>query len=112
MLARKLPGATITTVMKKTAVHHVFLNPVIYLPAFYAFNGALTGQTPDEIVDKAKVGYVPTLQKLWMTWIPSTVIQFYFIPLQHQVLWVSGVSFGWNILLSLLYNEREDNDEA
>jgi hypothetical protein len=53
---------------------------------------------------QARLEYWPTLKKLWMTWIPTSAVQFLFIPVPHQVLFVSMVSLGWNIALSLMYN--------
>ena len=39
----------------------------------------------------------PTLTKLWTIWVPSTAIQFFLVPTRLQVLYVAGVSFGWNV---------------
>ena len=76
-LARVIPGAGVTAVIGKTVVQHGFCNPVLYLPLFYAFNGAATGLDSGQIVDKAQAEYWPTLTKLWTIWVPSTALQFF-----------------------------------
>ena len=103
-LATVIPGTTPTAVVGKVVVQHLFYNPILYLPTFYAFNGVFTGLSKDAIVSKAKNEYWPTLTKLWTIWVPSTTIQFFFVPTRLQVLYVAGVSFGWNVLLSVSYN--------
>jgi hypothetical protein len=105
-LAAKIPGNTWPAVVSKTAVQHTFYNPVMYIPTFYVFTGVLTGLSSSEILAKAKDEYWPTLMKLWAIWVPSTLIQMAFVPVNLQVLYVAGVSFGWNVLLSVSYNVR------
>ena len=92
-----IPGASLWAVGAKTAVQHGFCNPVLYLPLFYAFNGAWTGLSFPQIRSKAEAEYWPTLTKLWTIWVPSTAIQFFLVPTRLQVLYVAGVSFGWNV---------------
>ena len=96
-LASVIPGASLWAVGAKTAVQHGFCNPVLYLPLFYAFNGAWTGLSFPQIRSKAEAEYWPTLTKLWTIWVPSTAIQFFLVPTRLQVLYVAGVSFGWNV---------------
>ena len=76
-LATVIPGAGVPAVVGKTIVQHGFCNPVLYLPLFYVFNGALTGLSQSQIFEKAQVEYWPTLTKLWTIWVPSTVLQFF-----------------------------------
>ena len=45
-------------------------------------------------------------------WVPSSFLQFWLVPERYQVLWVSGVSFGWNIYLSLLYHSARRSKDA
>ena len=116
-------GTTLSATAKKLLLHHGVVNPAVYVPGFFTFFGLWMGLsaavpaalpatlllTPfvasQEILRKARNDYWSTLTKCWYTWIPATTVQFLFVPVKLQVTYIAGVAFGWNILLSILYNE-------
>jgi len=103
-LARRVPGAAVGAVIQKALWQHAFLNPFVYLPFFYCYQGATLQLSLDEATAKAKAEYIPTITRLWSIWIPTALVMFRFVPERHQVLLTAGVNFLWNTVLSLTYN--------
>jgi hypothetical protein len=85
-------------------MQHGLLNPIVYLPSFYAINSALTGLTVEEGSRKMELEYHSTLAHLWQFWIPATFVIFRFVAERHQAVVMSGIALVWNTLLSILAN--------
>jgi protein Mpv17 len=111
-LSRQFPGTGTRPALAKLAVQQLVANPLFYLPSFYCINGVANGHGADQIVAKATDEYTSTLIKTWQTWLPSSAFQFLVVPERYQVLWVSGVAFGWNVYLSLLYHSSSATASA
>ena len=85
-------------------MQHALLNPIVYVPTFFAINGCLTGQSPIEIEKKMGAEYHDTLLHLWGFWVPTTALVFRFVAERHQAVLMAAVSLVWNTMLSLLAN--------
>lgn len=55
---------------------------------------------PEAIPEKVKRDLWPTMVNGWKFWVPAASINFYFIPLQHQVLYMSSCGVLWSAYLS------------
>jgi hypothetical protein len=88
----------------KMILQHGLLNPLVYLPSFYAINAALTGLTAEEAATKMDSEYHGTLAKLWGFWLPTTFMIFRFVAERHQAVVMSAIALVWNTLLSMIAN--------
>ena len=102
-LAFRFPGQQTAAALTKVGLQQFVANPFAYVPALYLMNGAANGQTLVQITHKASEEYTDVMVKLWQTWIPSSLFQFFIVPPQYHVLWAAGVGFGWNVYLSMFY---------
>ena len=58
-----------------------------------------------KIQDKLSQDLVPTMVNGWKFWVPAASVNFYAIPLQWQVLYMSGCGVLWTAYLSFVsYN--------
>jgi hypothetical protein len=104
MLWRRQGNST-RAALTKCALQQLVANPVAYVPSFYVINGICQGQSPEQIVSKGRDEFAGVMFRVWATWVPSSLFQFLVVPDRYHVLWVSAVGFGWNMALSLFYNE-------
>ena len=56
-------------------------------------------------MSQVKDELAPTLLKNWLIFLPATVVNLGFVPLELRVLFINVVFFFWVIILSLLINE-------
>lgn len=81
-------------------IHH----PLAYFPAFYITKELVTSDSPD--VGGCLKGYLShideDLKALWKIWVPSTLINFAFMPMWGRIPWVAGTSFIWTCVLSAM----------
>ncbi|ESO96612.1 hypothetical protein LOTGIDRAFT_143853 [Lottia gigantea] len=67
---------------------------------FLSGMGVLKGETFTEIKEKFKQLFVPILISNYKIWPAAQLVNFYFMPLQHRVLFVNFVALGWNTYLA------------
>lgn len=79
---------------------------MFFVPTFYMVTESVRGRSLSEATDRLRTKYWETLYAIWSVWGPMTAIMFAVVPEQHQVLYTVSVSFGWNVLLSLLSNSH------
>lgn len=81
----------------------VFLNQTCLAPivisAVFAWTLALQNKI-HEFPQKCKRDFTNTLMTGWKFWIPASSINFVFVPLQHQVLYMSCCGVVWTAFLS------------
>lgn len=82
----------------KVASNQLVLAPCT-LSAVFAWNLALMDRA-DQIPHKLKEDLVPTMMNGWKFWIPAASINFYCIPIQMQVLYMSCCGLLWTAYLS------------
>lgn len=97
-LDRAFPGRSLFNFLSKVSLNQLALAPVTVTVAF-AWNLALTGRLHD-LPNKLKADFVGTLQNGWKFWIPAASINFFFMPLQYQVLYMSTCGMLWTGYLS------------
>ena len=83
-------------------VHH----PLMYFPVFYLVKDFVVndGKMPD--VKKVLADYKLTMEEdllaLWKIWVPSTLLNFAFMPMWARIPWVAGTSAIWTCILSAM----------
>ena len=60
----------------------------------------------DEFPDKMKRDWIPTIVSGWKFWVPASAVNFKFIPLQFQVLYMSTCGLLWTGFLSFSSNSQ------
>ena len=84
----------------RTTVAHQFVSyPCFYFPSFFYISELVRGGTLDSAGARLKQHF-PRLYKLGLVvWTPAMLLQFYFVPLHLQVLYISACSFAWTTFL-------------
>lgn len=83
------------------AVHH----PLMYFPIFYCVKDLVTSDfNPDPVgaVNEYRKNAKEDLQALWKIWLPSTILNFAFMPMWARVPWVASTSLIWTCVLSAM----------
>ena len=99
-LAAVFPGKSAGAFMAKVAANQFVLAPVV-LTSVFSWNLLL--QSPPktaEIVPKIQKDLWPTMVRGWGFWVPAASINFWFVPLQNQVLYMSSCGLVWTTYLS------------
>ena len=76
--------------------------PFCYLPSFYLYTGLMLGNDIRTIKNQMSIEYLKTLQYCWIFWIPVQTLNFSFIPLKYQVLFMTSCNLLWNVYISSL----------
>lgn len=92
-LAKQFPGPAAKSFLSKVTLNQVVLGPVVLTTAF-AWNLWLRGLS-HELPDKLHKDLVPTMLNGWKFWVPAACVNFYFVPLQFQVLYMSVCGVIW-----------------
>lgn len=81
-------------------VHH----PLLYFPVFYYTKEVVMSDKPSlsTALSHYKENMKEDLLALWKIWVPSTLVNFAFMPMWGRIPWVAGTSFLWTMILSLM----------
>lgn len=99
---KDLPGIRnlFAQVFLDQCVHH----PLMYFPVFYMIKDFVTSERPDPA--KAIGKYIGNMQEdmvaLWKVWVPSTFLNFAFMPMYLRIPWVASTSLIWTCILSAM----------
>ncbi|CAK5265920.1 unnamed protein product [Mycena citricolor] len=103
------------TTPTKSLVYRVYLDQCILTPVavvtFFSSMAILEGQ-PGEIVPRLKAGYVLTLFRNWLVFVPTQIINFWLVPAHLRFLFVGVVSLFWNTYLSIANAQAKEQAEA
>lgn len=100
MLSRVIPGNSVRAVVSKMVIDQTVFAPTI-IASFFIGQGFLEGRTVDEVKEKFQRAFVPAMLANWSVWPAAQFVNFKFVPLPLQALYVNVVSLGWNTYLSL-----------
>lgn len=103
-LDKLFPARTISNFVAKVTLNQVCLAPIV-ITGVFAWNLGLQ-QKLEEFPAKLKKDFGSTLITGWKFWVPAATINFAFIPLQHQVLYMSLCGVIWTAFLS--YSSTSD----
>ncbi|GAX18760.1 protein Mpv17 [Fistulifera solaris] len=115
-LARAFPG-----VVPKVIMERVFFAPAslaVWLTSLWTLESlmdeAASSKSPfmdnSYYLEQFMATYPPLLQTSWLWWTPIMALNFRFVPVQYQVLWVNVFNLVWNTYLS--YQTSRKVDEA
>ncbi|XP_058095506.1 uncharacterized protein LOC131240958 [Magnolia sinica] len=93
-----LPKSTFENLSLKVLLNQVVLGPVV-IGVIFAWNNVWQGSL-SQLPDKYKRDALPTLLYGFRFWIPVSVLNFWAIPLQARVAFMSTCSIFWNFYLS------------
>lgn len=97
-LESTFPGRVLRNFVSKLAMNQFCLAPVV-ITASFLWNLAWQGHL-DQLKPKFQNDFVPTLLTGWKFWVPAASINFLYVPLQHQVLYMSACGIVWTAILS------------
>ncbi|CAL5224464.1 g7155 [Coccomyxa viridis] len=101
-LDKFFPTRSLAHFGSKVLLNQVALGPVI-LSSVLLWNFALTRQL-EKLPNKMQRDFVPTLINGWKFWVPASVVNFWVVPLQYRVLWMSTCGLFWAGYLSYTSN--------
>lgn len=102
LLDRTFGAKTTANFLWKVFLNQVALGPVVGLSVF-TWTLAMQGQF-DAIPGKIQRDLVPTMVNGWKFWVPAACINFKFVPLHYQVLYMSTCGLLWTGYLSFASN--------
>ncbi|XP_078439079.1 peroxisomal membrane 22 kDa (Mpv17/PMP22) family protein [Wolffia australiana] len=97
-LDRAFPGQTIANLSAKVILNQVVLGPCV-IAVIFAWNNLWLGQI-SQLPKKYRNDALPTLLYGFRFWVPVSVLNFWVIPLQARVAFMSTCSVFWNFYLS------------
>ncbi|KAJ7948350.1 Peroxisomal membrane protein MPV17 [Quillaja saponaria] len=97
-LDQMLPKPTVQNLMLKVLLNQIVLGPSV-ITVIFAWNNLWQGKL-SQLPDKYKNDALPTLLYGFRFWIPVSVLNFWVVPLQARVAFMSMGSIFWNFCLS------------
>jgi protein Mpv17 len=97
-LDRAMPVRNLPNFLAKVSANQLCLAPIV-IAGVFAWNLALQNKI-EELPNKVRHHFVPTLLDGWKFWIPAASVNFVAVPLQHQVLYMSLCGVAWTGYLS------------
>ena len=83
-----------------------FLFDPAYLALFFSATAALEQRAPAEIAHKLRTDLLPTYLVDIAVWLPIQTINFRWVPVMYQALFVQGCNVGWNAYLSFVQHRH------
>ncbi|XP_050226310.1 uncharacterized protein LOC126676199 [Mercurialis annua] len=102
-LDRCLPRQSVKNVMLKVLLNQIVLGPCV-IAVIFAWNNLWQGKL-SMLPAKYKKDALPTLFYGFRFWIPVSVLNFWVVPLQARVAFMSMGSIFWNFCLSSTMNK-------
>ncbi|XP_013195451.1 protein Mpv17 [Amyelois transitella] len=94
---------------KSVALKKVCVDQFVFAPMFLFFLlsavGTLQGKSWDHVEKDIKANYLDVLKTNYFIWPWVQLVNFYYVPLQYQVLIVQTVALFWNTYLSWKTNK-------
>ncbi|XP_065650867.1 protein Mpv17 isoform X2 [Hydra vulgaris] len=94
----------------RVAIQKMILDQTLFAPFFIGnfliVADALENKSIEQIIDKLKSSYFQTLTMNWFIWPPVQIANFYYIPLEHRVLFSNMAALIWNTYLSWVVNKK------
>ncbi|KAL6777680.1 CGL67 [Auxenochlorella protothecoides x Auxenochlorella symbiontica] len=97
-LAKSFPTRSLPHFLSKVAANQLILGPIV-VSAIFAWNLGLQGQLSN-LPSKLSNDFATTVVNGWKFWVPAASVNFFAIPLQHQVWYMSACGLLWVTYLS------------
>lgn len=85
-----------------------FLFDPAYLALFFTTTNAMEGRRPGEIAKKLQSDLLPTYLVDIAVWLPIQTINFRWVPVVYQALFVQSCNIGWNAYLSFVQHNHSN----
>ncbi|XP_076376663.1 mpv17-like protein 2 [Megalopta genalis] len=109
-LDARLPGRSISTVLKKVVVDQLICSPLC-IAIFFVTLGILERNSwsdlKNEIIRKAHILYIAE----WVIWPPAQIFNFYFLPTKYRVLYDNTISLGYDIYTSQIKHSNTKSNK-
>lgn len=76
--------------------------PLMYYPCFYGIKSNLEGKDINHTLSTYKTNIYNDMLAMWKIWIPAQLTNFLLVPLHMRMPYITSVSFGWTIILSMM----------
>lgn len=103
ILPRLVPEISAVGALKKLAIDQLIFAPLVILMFYPAIN-IVEGKSLSHAIEDLKNKYYATMVANYKIWPAANLINFYFVPIQYQVLWANLISLVFNACLSYLHN--------
>jgi protein Mpv17 len=94
----------------KQIFYRLIIDTLVFAPVtytgFYLFKDVLFRKDKTKINYEAEIKekFIPTLVADWIIWAPVNLVNFWWVPIQWQGLYVGVFSFFFNVILSYISN--------
>lgn len=106
ILPRLVSGTGLKLTLKKVALDQLFFGP--YQNAmFFTIQTLLNGGDFQAVKHKLEANWWITLKRGWCFWMPTNLINFYFIPIPYQPLFIGCASILWSSFTSYMQYARK-----
>lgn len=105
-LAAKYPGTSFGYIVVKSLVDRLTIGSFVVLSFFVSQHFMNGGNYPD-LEAKLKKSLVPALKMNVEVWMSALILNFKFVPLEFQVIFLNTVGFFWMIYLSYSMNKSK-----
>ena len=86
--------------MERSLASQLIMVPFLYYPLFFAFTGYMQRLSFEEVLDRAKLNFVPLMKRNLLFGIPVQFVQFSFVPTELQIPFLSLAGIAWTFSLS------------
>jgi len=101
---------SVLVALERTIANQLVVVPLVFFPLFFAVTGCVQGLSAAQSMQRLRENYLPMCWSSMKFWVPVQIAQFLWLPLKWQVSCVQAVSFVWNMVLSSLCgNCNEDS---
>jgi len=100
--AKLADGPGMRGMVAQVLIDQVLHHPFMYFPAFYSLKEVVNGGKIADGLAKYRRNMKEDLVALWKLWIPSTIINFAFMPMHLRIPWVATTSLFWTAILSYM----------
>lgn len=98
LLDRTFAKRSLKNILVKVTLNQIVLGPCV-IAIVFAWNNLWQGKLK-EVPNKYREDAIPALVYGWKFWTPATVLNFWVVPLQARVAFMSCCSVFWNFYLS------------
>ncbi|KAG7372227.1 Mpv17 / PMP22 family protein [Nitzschia inconspicua] len=100
---RALPGTSLSRVVQRTFWDEFVFSPV-YIPIFLGMLWKLEGNSNENIWKMTKSEVPSIIMAEWVTWVPTMLVTFRYVPVKFQVLVINVVGVVWQTFLAYMAN--------
>lgn len=109
-LNKYLPGRSMANIAKKILTDQLLIGPLCIL-LFFSGLGVLEGKSLDSINSEIKSKFLVVYKMDWVIWPPTQFINFYFVPVKYQIMYINLVTVLYDVFLSYVKHRDQDIDK-